>query len=368
MRTRLVVALLFIAALALFLSTGGAPKIAGLFVKTSPDEVKASLRAPLQALRAGQPKEALSALVGAPVDAQRWARAERALADQVERAGGSAVDQCRRNLLALSQAIELFRADEAHGYRLPENLSDLVGEGGLARIPDCPAAGRDTYTAGYKPDFGNETFTLCCKGEAHKMAGMRPNNPRYDPRYGVLAQSSRPSSWWPAPYRIELVAIERLGAKATVRLKENGASIVRLSLRKSDEGAWVLDGDGVIDDGGSMLGTMLSAWGVANQSVAAEAPTDNKTDCARSLARVATALEEWSSDHDGRYPPTLDALVPTYLPQLPACVGDGGAEPRYKVSSDARDFDLTCGGPHGDAHVTNHSSRLRADRQLGLAR
>lgn len=366
MRTRFVVAFLFVAAIALFLSMGGARKIARLFVVTSPDEVKASLRAPLQALRGGQPQQALSALLGAPLDAQRWARVERAMAERVERAGGSAVDQCRRNLLALSQAIELYRADEAHGYHLPAALGDLVGEGGLARIPECPAAARDTYTAGYKPDGANETFTLCCSGPAHKAAGMRPDNPRYDPRYGVLAQSTRTSTWWPAPYRIELVSIDRLGAKAAVRLKENGAALVCIALRKNDVGAWVLDGDGGGEDGGSMLGALLSTWGVAAQTAVDEPPADSGAACARSLARVATALEEWSSDHEGRYPPTLETLVPAYLPALPACIGEGGAEPRYRVSSDARGFDLSCGGRHSGAHVTSHSSRLRADQQLGL--
>lgn len=368
MRTRLIAVSLLVAAVALFLSRGGSRKVAGLFVATSPDEVRASLRGPLQALRAGQPQQALSALVGAPVDAQRWARADHALADQAGRSGGSAVDQCRRNLLALSQAIELYRADEAHGYRLPQSLGDLVGEGGLASLPECPAAARDTYTAGYRPDSGNETFSLCCSGRAHKVAGMRPDYPRYDRRYGVLVQSTRTSSWWPAPYRVELVSIERLGPRATVKLKENGVASVRIGLRKNDAGAWVLDGDGLVEDGGSMLGALLSTWQVAAGTASSETSVGSEATCARSLARVATALEEWSSDHDGRYPPTLDALVPTYLPQLPPCAGEGAAGPRYKVSSDAREFDLSCGGPHGDAHLTNHSSRPRADQQLSLRR
>ena len=34
-------------------------------------------------------------------------------------------------------------------------------------------------------------------------------------------------------------------------------------------------------------------------------------------ADVALAIAEYAADHDGNFPPTLDALVPTYLPAVP---------------------------------------------------
>ena len=362
MRTRFFVVVL-LAVLAVFLSLGGARKIAGLFAPTSPDEVKSALRAPLQALRAGQPQQALAHLLGTPVDRERMARTDRAMAARVEQGGGSAVDQCRRNLTALAVAIELHRADEANAYRLPRTLGDLLGKDGLSAIPTCPAAGCDTYTAGYKPDFANETFSLSCCGQAHRSAGLLADNPRYEQRYGILSGGGKATSWWPAPYRVELVGVDRFGSHATVQLKEEEGSTVRLTLRKTANGAWVLDGDGPSDDGGTMLGALIHTYRTADH-LPAEVARDGTQACARGLARVATALEEWSSDHDGRYPPTLEALVPTYLPQMPACAGEGGAKLRYRVSADAAHFDLTCGGPHGDAHLTDHSAQPQAERQV----
>ena len=49
--------------------------------------------------------------------------------------------------------------------------------------------------------------------------------------------------------------------------------------------------------------------------------------CQANLHQVADALQKYSLDHQGRYPPTLQALVPRYL-ELPRCMGPAPAPPR----------------------------------------
>jgi len=48
--------------------------------------------------------------------------------------------------------------------------------------------------------------------------------------------------------------------------------------------------------------------------------------CQANLHQVADALQKYSLDHQGRYPPTLQALVPRYL-ELPRCMGPAPAPP-----------------------------------------
>lgn len=348
------------------LTSMGCTRLASVFVSTSPDEVKTALRTPLQSLRGGQVRRALAQLQGAPVDAAVWERTDRAMAEHVAQSGGSTVDRCEQNLLEVAEAIELHRADEEHGYRLPERLDDLVRGGTLKHIPTCPAAGRDTYSAGYAPNDPGETYRLSCQGAAHKAAGLRPNNPRYEPRFGIVAQGARAISWWPAPYRVEVASIERRGDSATVVLKEEGGATVRLALARTASGGWKLASDDIAGEGQTLLGTLIAASRQAALTPAATTTTDGRETCSRGLQRVATALEEWSSDHDGRYPERLQALVPEYLPQLPAC-GAESAAAHYRVQDDGSGFELTCGGVHTGVRLTNRSSLLRNDARISRA-
>lgn len=45
--------------------------------------------------------------------------------------------------------------------------------------------------------------------------------------------------------------------------------------------------------------------------------------CLANLKNLATAMEMYSTDHEGRFPSTLDALVPFYLREVPRCPAVG---------------------------------------------
>ena len=46
-------------------------------------------------------------------------------------------------------------------------------------------------------------------------------------------------------------------------------------------------------------------------------------DCKENLRTLAVAMENYSSEHDGHYPPELKYLVPNYVESLPRCPASG---------------------------------------------
>jgi len=72
------------------------------------------------------------------------------------------------------------------------------------------------------------------------------------------------------------------------------------------------------------------------------------TQCKTNLKNLATALEFYASDNDGRYPTRLDKLArgKAYLLELPTCPADTGAAYAYRVSSRPDCFSLRCEGIH----------------------
>lgn len=98
------------------------------------------------------PRLALAALLG-PLLLLALASGRGALNRQSDRN----LEACVGNLQGLRVALESYRQD--HGGGLPRQLSEC------GSIPLCPAAGRDTYSAGYQGQ--GEAWTLLCKGDAH---------------------------------------------------------------------------------------------------------------------------------------------------------------------------------------------------------
>ena len=82
--------------------------------------------------------------------------------------------------------------------------------------------------------------------------------------------------------------------------------------------------------------------------------------CKTNLVNLATALEMYSSDHQGKYPQNLNQLVPNYIRTLPECPGSLGyfAEfgPGAAYNSDGYDdyYFLQC---TGDAHRDSNLPR-----------
>lgn len=67
--------------------------------------------------------------------------------------------------------------------------------------------------------------------------------------------------------------------------------------------------------------------------------------CSSNLKNIATALELFSTDHNGHYPVTLHELTPTYMRTIPACPMTG-ATYAYSSRRNPEDFEIVCTGRH----------------------
>ena len=87
-------------------------------------------------------------------------------------------------------------------------------------------------------------------------------------------------------------------------------------------------------------------------------PDSRVRECQAALKKIATALEMYASDHEGRYPGDLKELVPVYLAGLPQCPTAGRDTYRAGFTTgqsalhndhDWKDFyHLACSGHHHD--------------------
>lgn len=65
---------------------------------------------------------------------------------------------------------------------------------------------------------------------------------------------------------------------------------------------------------------LLAAW---VGRVSSPDTVDNLEACRSNLKNIGTAMEMYSTDWSGKYPPKLDMLVPKYLSQIPVCPAAG---------------------------------------------
>jgi hypothetical protein len=104
---------------------------------------------------------------------------------------------CRSNLKIIDLALEMYWSDHDYKY-YPESLPDLVPDY-LKVVPECLAAGEDTYTRSYQSNAAEilqglqqtgqteikPTFSVHCSGEHHKKAGVGQNRPALDSENGL---------------------------------------------------------------------------------------------------------------------------------------------------------------------------------------
>lgn len=94
---------------------------------------------------------------------------------------------CKVNLKKIATALEIWSVD--HEGKYPESLTPLVGEY-LTRIPDCPAAAQDTYSATYRRftdvESEVESYEVYCQGHHHAKVGVEIDYPRYSGVSGLL--------------------------------------------------------------------------------------------------------------------------------------------------------------------------------------
>jgi hypothetical protein len=96
---------------------------------------------------------------------------------------------CKSNLKNIGTGLEMYSTDWSGDY--PTDMGMLTPNY-LKTIPDCPAAGRNTYSESYslKPtDGGWEAYYFYCSGENHIDVGLPANFPAYN---GVEGLTERP--------------------------------------------------------------------------------------------------------------------------------------------------------------------------------
>ena len=88
--------------------------------------------------------------------------------------------------------------------------------------------------------------------------------------------------------------------------------------------------------------------------------------CGQNLKNLATALELYSTDNRGHYPPHLNLVIgPAYLTAMPTCPSAGRVTYDYTVSAMPDNFTLVCKGHyHADAHVKADNPRYTAAEGL----
>lgn len=83
---------------------------------------------------------------------------------------------CKTNLKNLATALEMYSTDNTGSY--PRALGILT-PAYMPVLPNCPAAERETYSAGYVVHAEPDDFTIYCSGLNHALADTPANYPRY---------------------------------------------------------------------------------------------------------------------------------------------------------------------------------------------
>ena len=96
----------------------------------------------------------------------------------------------------------------------------------LKSIPTCPAAGRDTYSQGYRQDNSTpegdaslDAFTIRCRGRFHMAAGVPPDFPACTSSHGLLRPIRKSESRQALPERIEVDGISLADSRADLQGK-----------------------------------------------------------------------------------------------------------------------------------------------------
>lgn len=95
---------------------------------------------------------------------------------------------CKENLKNIATALEMYSFDNKGRY--PQSFKPLVPNY-LRKLPLCPAARRDSYTATYKVGTKPDSFSFYCQGHHHKSERFPANFPAYDSHNGLKSGPSK---------------------------------------------------------------------------------------------------------------------------------------------------------------------------------
>ena len=91
---------------------------------------------------------------------------------------------CEANLRHIATALEMCAIDR-EDFTYPPTLEEIAPYLTPKKIPVCPAAGEDTYSASYKVSEDRKSYILYCSGHHHKDKGISENYPQYSPPEGL---------------------------------------------------------------------------------------------------------------------------------------------------------------------------------------
>lgn len=95
--------------------------------------------------------------------------------------GYGQLTSCKSNLKNLATALEMYSEDHRGEY--PVTLASLTPNY-LKVVPNCPRAGRNTYSQTYTSQA--QAFTMWCSGHHHANVGTPENFPQYTSRDGLI--------------------------------------------------------------------------------------------------------------------------------------------------------------------------------------
>lgn len=97
---------------------------------------------------------------------------------------------CKSNLKNLGTAMEMYSTDNNGKY--PTGSNAFLTPNYLKTIPECPAAGTDTYrlTSGpgitYNTQGYQDYYFIICEGANHLSVSVPPNYPQYNGVVGLI--------------------------------------------------------------------------------------------------------------------------------------------------------------------------------------
>lgn len=89
------------------------------------------------------------------------------------------------------------------------------------------------------------------------------------------------------------------------------------------------------------------------------------TACKSNLKNIGTALEMYSTDNFGRYPPRLDYVTPNYVKVIPTCYYAGKMTYEYIYRTDPDCYTTYCKGPYHE-NITGQANYPQYDSINGL--
>jgi hypothetical protein len=287
---------------------------------------------------------------------------------------------CQTNVEAMSSAIESYARDHEGAY--PPSLSALVSlkDLYLTELPRCPAGGIYQYR------HTASGFSVACHENAHVLVGIKGSFPAYasgsglslggqkinlstTPQFTVKSHHVAVDAWLP-DFHILTVRLEEDSGVALIDNLMKRSSIFALTRK---DGRWKIDlylsnrDMTFVYDFEKWRKTealpkqILVFYQISTSPVrfVQEYQQSGQLElevCESNLRSISLAVEAWSVDHGGAYPPGpgFAAIVPRYLKRLPVCPSGG----QYAYERDPRSgsYTIRCmGHAHANAGLpANH--------------